>query len=98
MENRHPIKFIAHTPLFTSFQLNSPLESLPFHSNRGSDKIALDLLKKSNRHHMDNKQKLEFILKLERRDKRRRIIWLVLAIFLIGGMLVYAQYRNFQPI
>lgn len=47
---------------------------------------------------MDNKQKLEFILKLERRDKRRKIYWLVLAIIIIGGMLIYAQYRNFQAI
>jgi len=47
---------------------------------------------------MDNKQKLEFILKLERRDKRRRIFWVVLAIIIIGGMLIYAQYRNFQAI
>lgn len=43
---------------------------------------------------MDNNQKIEFLLKLERRDKRRKILIAVLIIATIGGGMVFSQYMN----
>jgi len=45
---------------------------------------------------MDNKQKIDFILKLERRDKRKKILIGVLIILLVGAGLIYSQYKNLE--
>ena len=45
---------------------------------------------------MDNKQRLDFILKLERRDKRRKILIGILIILLVGAGLIFSQYKNLE--
>jgi hypothetical protein len=47
---------------------------------------------------MDNKQKLDFILKLERRDKRRKILIGILIVIVVGGLLIYSQFMNLQTL
>lgn len=43
---------------------------------------------------MDNKQKLEFLLKLERRDKRRKVLIAVIVVLIVGAGLIFSQYKN----
>jgi len=43
---------------------------------------------------MDNKQKLDFILTLERRDKRKKIIIGVVITLVIGAAMIFSQYKN----
>ena len=43
---------------------------------------------------MKNDAKLEFLLKLERRDRRRKIIIGVIVVLLLGAGLIYSQIQN----
>ena len=43
---------------------------------------------------MDNKQKLEFILKLERRARLKRIIIGIIIVLLMGAAIVYLQVKG----
>ncbi len=45
---------------------------------------------------MDNKQRLEFILKLERKAKRKKIIIAVAVVAWLGFALIYAQVHHFE--
>ena len=47
---------------------------------------------------MDNNQRIEFLLKLERRDKRRKIIIGLIIVLLIGAGLIFAQIKNFATL
>jgi len=43
---------------------------------------------------MDNKAKLEFLLKLQRREKQKRIVFVILFILLLGVGIIYSQVKN----
>ncbi len=43
---------------------------------------------------MDNRQKLDLVVRMQRWVRIRRILSLVLLVLLAGVVLVYAQYRH----
>ncbi len=45
---------------------------------------------------MDNNQKIDQLFKFERRAKRKKIILGVLSIILVGSLMFYLQYENFE--
>lgn len=46
---------------------------------------------------MDNRQKLDLVVRMQRRARIRRILALALLLLLGGVVLVYAQYRHMVP-
>jgi len=47
---------------------------------------------------MNNKQRLNYILQLERHDKIKKIVIGVTIVLVMGGLLIYSQYKNFVNI
>ena len=47
---------------------------------------------------MDNNQKLDLIVKLERRAKRRKIIAGIVIALLAGSIMIYSQYKNLESV
>lgn len=43
---------------------------------------------------MDNRQKLDLVVRMQRRAKLRRLLWFVVFVLLAGAVLVYSQYRH----
>lgn len=47
---------------------------------------------------MDNNQKLDFILRYERKRKIKRLLIAALIFIFAGSVLIYSQYKNFEDI
>lgn len=46
------------------------------------------------RRRMTNTQKLDLVVRMQRRARIRRILWFVVFALLAGAVLIYAQYRH----
>ena len=47
---------------------------------------------------MNNKQRLDFIIRYERKRKIKQIAWLVGVLLVFGGLMIYFQVMNYEDI
>ena len=45
---------------------------------------------------MNNKEKLEFLLKLQRRDRNRRILVIAICVAILGAATLFTFYDNYD--
>ncbi len=47
---------------------------------------------------MNNTDKLDFIIRYERKRRRKQIAWLVAILLVFGALMIYFQIMNYQDI